>query len=206
MMQILRFLPLAGWPLAALFGLMYMSARDAVQDERTACNEASIQSALDAERLTHEATRRNYQSLIDELASTVEIERESREIAMLAEKAAKADLVARETTINQLMIEASIDDIPDSSECLNVFVPGHIVDRLLHTANCPGISGGTRSSPNSTCSRAARFNPTDSASGDFSTITYGDSLKLWGMDRDIIETLNGQLLAIDNLGINNGSQ
>lgn len=171
-----------------------------VQTEIGKCNTASVQTALDAEVIAHEATRLNYELLVADLASQAERERESREIAEAAARAAKQGSAARDETITRMMLEASIDDIPDSKECLNVFAPESSVDRLrVRATDCDEIGFSTGPGADQACASAERIDAGDPASGDFSNVTYGDTLKLWGKDRDTIEILNGRLRAISAL-------
>ena len=197
----LRLLPYAGWPLAALCFGLWLSARDAVIEERGICNEATVRAALDAERIAHSSMRENYLKLLDEQAEQKEREQEALTQARANELAAKAEVAEQDKQIEKLMLEASIDDIPDSGECLNVFVLNDSVTGMrLRAASWDALSPGGWSHGGPNCFRAAGIGGTDSAGRDFATITYGDALKLWGMDRATIKTLNGRLEQIEALG------
>ena len=132
MTNLVKFLPYAGWPLAILFFFLWGDAKDGIIEERENCNAAVIQTQLDEERLLNEATRKNYEIRLQDMASQAERERESREIAEAAKEAALAGAAARDKTISRLMQEAFDDEseIPDSNQCLNAFVPEPALDGL----------------------------------------------------------------------------
>ena len=115
---------------AVAFFLLWIGAKGDVIEEREACNQASIQAALDAERLAHAATRRNYETTVADLVGIAERERESRAIAEAAERAAIAGVALREAMIDELVIEVEKHEIPDSTACLDVFVPERSISGL----------------------------------------------------------------------------
>ncbi len=193
---VLMWIKLAPWIACVVLTGLWLDARDAVIEEREACNAGVIQAALDGERLTFAAEKRQLQKDLEDMASVNERERESARIAKAAERAAQSDTATREETITRLQLEASIDEIPDSGECLNVFVLERSLDRVLYPSACPGEGTSTGSGDDPLCGSAEELDGADPA---FSNITYADALKIWGRDRDIIQILNGQLMAIDNL-------
>ena len=189
-----------GYTAAAVMTLLWLDARDEAIEIRAGCNTEHVQAALDAERITSAAQASAYEERIAQLDAQKELETEARKIAQDAELDAVATTAARDQKINQLMLEASIDDIPDSQECLNVFTLEPSIDRLLHAEDSRAGGGGAGTGDDPDGSGAQGADETDTPGGNFANITYGDALILWGQDRDIIQTLNGQLAAIEALG------
>jgi hypothetical protein len=185
---------------AVLTGL-WLSARDQVIEERGACNAAVLQDLLDQERIGRDADNRQMQQRIDNLERQAERDRESIRLAEETALRAVAGTAERDETITRLMLKAETDEIPDSDECLNVNVRAVALDEWVRVRNtdCDAERTGSGSGNDSHCAGPEGTDETDPAFAHFSDITYGDALKLWGRDRDIIQTLNGQLREIEGL-------
>jgi len=193
-----KFLPYIA--IVILLGL-YVDAKQDVATAIERCNTDKQAAVADAERDTRKTLTAAHNRKISELARQAETKDRALEIAAEELERATSDEYANEATINRLMWEASTDDIPDSKECLNVFIPESSVSGLrVQSGDCTEAvsGGGTRS--DSVCSGAEGVDRANSAHGDFSDVTYGDGLKLWGRDRATIQTLNGRLAAIEFLG------
>lgn len=177
---------------------------DAKQDLATAierCNTDKQTAVAEAETLTRETLQDAHERKIAELARQAESKERALEIAAEELERATSGTAAHEQTINRLMLEASIDDIPDSKECLNVFVPRSSLDGLyMQPEDCRETDSDRSTGSNGICSSTEDIDHANPASGDFSEITFGDSLKGWGRDRATIGTLNGRLGAIESLG------
>lgn len=199
--KVLGPLALIGTVGAIAFCLLWLNARDAVIEERGACNVEVIQSALDAEVIAHTATRTNYMKQIEE-----NIEQEKRETAAIeaAKKQEQEQLLkvaGLHSAIDKLMQEANFDEIPDSGECLNVYVLNDSVAGMrLRPESCNALGPGGWSAGSANCFSAEGINGTDSAGRDFATVTYADTLKLWGIDRANLMVCNGRLEQIETLG------
>lgn len=108
-----------------------------------------------------------------------------------AERAREGSL-DRDLTIQRLQLEVfNAEQIPDSSECLNVNVPSG----LLYTGDCDGDSD-SGDGDNPLCGDPSRANSGDPA---FNRFTFGDALSICNANVDVIETLNGKLKAIREL-------
>lgn len=200
---ILWFMTVFGWSAAILTSYAYMEKRDEVIEEREACNSRAVMAVAEAERITRKVSEANAAILLEELASKYERERAARELAENISQEAEQKSEDQLEVIEQLMAEASIDEIPDSKECLNVFVPEPAVSRLrLRPRSCPGAVPGSGTGASPLCSGSTGAFGNDFPTEDFSDITYGDAIKLWTIDRESIRKLNGQLTAIGMLDKN----
>lgn len=182
---------------AVLTGL-WLGARDKVIEERGACNAAVLQDLLDQERIGRNADNRHMQQRIDNLERQAERDRESIRLAEETALRAVAGTAERDETITRLMLKAETDEIPDSDECLNVFVRAAALDEWVRVraTDCDAERPGAGAGNDRHCAGPEGSDETDPAFAHFSDITYGDALKLWGRDRDTIQTLNGQLREI----------
>ena len=119
-------------------------------------------------------------------------EMQARQVAQEVAEAAQTEVGEHADRIRTLELEANVDDIPDSNDCLIVFAPR----RVLPAENCGEAgAGGDRAGRNCVDSEGS-----DGAASPFSNITYADAMRIWGRDRAIIRVLNGQLAAIETLG------
>lgn len=181
------------WVLLVVMTLLYLDKRDDLAAAIEQCNVDKLQSVVEAQDATRDALQAAHTRELaerDQRAAEAETELEN---ARVAEKTAKEGTAEAEQRNRELQLEVfNAQEIPDSSECLNVFVPGG----MLHTAGCTqaGDSGGAGADP--VCEDPSATAEADSA---FSNITYSDALILWGRDRDTIQILNGQLEAIESL-------
>lgn len=86
--KLLRFLPLAGWPLAAIMFGLWLSARDEVVQVREQCNTEKLAEALESERVVraaqdaaNERERIRLVNALEAAERATAMERESRELA-----------------------------------------------------------------------------------------------------------------------------
>lgn len=199
--MLLRILPWLGWGGMAAFVGLWLSARDAVIEERGACNAATLQTALDAALLQNKVLLENNETLLIESAEKQRQDDEAVRLARSNELTAKAEVEESRRRIDELIEEIDGDELPDSGECLSAFVLNDSVAGMrVQAASCHPFSAGGWSAGGADCFRAEGINGADSAGRDFATITYGDTLKLWAIDRGTIKTLNGRLAQIEELG------
>lgn len=175
----------------AILGWLWLESREDLAAAIVQCNADKLAAVVEAEQITREAL----QSASDARIAELEERHRQTENALLtardtAEDAA-AEVASSEVRIRELELEASIDDIPDSTECLNVFIPS----RVLHSGD-RGEAGAGGGADGEAGADPGILNPADPS---FSTVTFGDGMKLWQQDRGIIHTLNGQLAAIEAL-------
>ena len=197
----IRLLPYAGWPLALFVGWLWIGAKEDLATEIERCNTDKMAAVAAAEKVTRETLQAAHDRKVAELVRQAESANRAREIADEEQDRATSGTAQRDETITILMLEASIDDIPDSKECLNVFALNSSLDGFhVQSADCGETSAGASAGPDGVCVSTEGIDRANSTSGYFSDVTYGDTLKLWGHDRDTIQILNGQLQAIESLG------
>ncbi len=186
---------------AALFFLsQWIDAERGIVEERALNNQSVLQGALDAERLSRQATISYYEKTLANQRERVALEREAQEIAQAAWLDAVAIAERHEVTIDNLIKEAP-DDIPDSDACLNVFIHESAIRGLRSAgAACTDSSPDGLPGTGEACTSTEPANRRDPAAGDFSNITYSDSLILWGRDRKGLAVCNGNMRAIRALG------
>ena len=189
----LRVLPWLGWPAAALLVWFYLGERDNRIEAETTLDDVSVD--LEAEQLSHAATREEYQRRIAEREAAAKREREARQAIERERLNAEQRIEEAETTIQQLMIEAATDDIPDSDECLNVFYTHAAIDELRLRDEVCGIAAEGGSCVSGSRPGTAHRTATDT----HSTLTIGDGLTLWKQDRENLRLCNSQLRQIGTL-------
>ena len=191
----------APWIACVVLSGLWLNARDAVIEERERCNVDKLAAIVEAETITRTALQAAHAREIAQLARQAEAKDRALEIASEELERATRGTVAHENTITRLELEASIDDIPDSKECLNVFaLESSLAGLYVQPEDCGEAGAGGGSWTGAVCSGPEAVDRADSASGDFSDVTYADTLKLWGRDRVTIQILNGRLAAIESLG------
>lgn len=179
----------------------WQSASDAVIEEKAACNLSTVLDELEAERIAHEATKRNIKVTIGDLVAIAERERASRNLVDAENEILAARTAFHENTITRLELEAAEDELPDSRACLNAFMLTESVNGLRVSAgDCHQVGGGSRPGAHQACASTQGSDPTAFAGGAFSSITYGDGIRLWQKDRQTIVQLNSQLAGIALLG------
>lgn len=181
------------WIALAAMTALYLGKRDDLAVAIEQCNVDKLQSVVEAQDAARDTLQAAHaQELADRDQRAVEAET-ALQNARAAEEMAKLGTAEAEQRNRELQLEVfNAEEIPDSSECLNVFVPGG----MLHTAGCPQAGDSGSSGADTVCEDPGTTAEADSA---FSNITYSDSLILWGRDRDTIQILNGQLQAIESL-------
>ncbi len=180
------------WIALAAMTALYLGKRDDLATEIEAANTRVMASVAEAEKITREAIEKAADDRIAQTAALALSAQKARDEANEKAEAANMDALKAGQRIRELELEASIDDIPDSSECLNVFVPG----RVLYPEACGETGTNPDTGANGVCASAEGINPDNPA---FALVTYGDSMKLWLQDRAGLTTCNGQLKAIESL-------
>ena len=170
---------------------LYMEKRDELASTIEKANTDKIRAVLAAEQKVSGRLRASHS---EELARQAQRQRDSENALRDAQEAAeqaRMGLDERNRRITQLELEASIDDIPDSGECLNVYVP----DGVLHTRDC-GEAGFGGNNGHGVCVNTGR--PDQTATG-FSSVTFSELISITNQNIATIDALNGQLSAIDDL-------
>jgi hypothetical protein len=127
MALLIRFLPYAGWPLAALIFWFYLGARDQVIEERESCNADKLTTALESSELArtaiHEAAERRFAEL-EALAKDAD---NARRIA----EAARLEAESRPAQIRTIVREvASVD------ACIDSPVPVRLLECVRSAEGC----------------------------------------------------------------------
>jgi len=174
----------------------WLEAREDLAMQIQTSNVEKLESINEAERMTREVLEAAQKDRIERLQTMAIRETQARAIAEGTLLDAIKGSEALDEQIKQLTLEASIDDIPDSKESLNVFVLESSIASLRTREDCGKASNRGNTWTNGVCTSPEDIDP---ANPTFSNITYSDSLILWGRDRDIIQTLNGKLAAIESL-------
>ncbi len=119
MIQLLRFLPWAGWPLAIMLGVLWLEARDDVIRERESCNSEKLVEAIESERMVAAEREAADQREIERLRELVERERQATAIANEAAELANS----RTETVRTIVEE--VDDA-----CMDSIVPADVLDSV----------------------------------------------------------------------------
>ena len=188
------------WIALAAMTALYLGKRDDLASAIEQCNTDKMASIAEAERLTRETIERVNAERIAQLQAIAMSETQARQVAEGIAENAIAGTAEVEQRNRELQLEVfNAELIPDSAECLNVFVPA----RMLHAEDCGETSDSGGSGANTVCEGASGINETDPFAEDFANITYGDMSILWGRDRDSLQICNGQLFAIESLSTTN---
>ncbi len=192
-------LKLAPWAACAVLGWLWLEARDDVAIAISECNASKLAEIAEAERLVRETVQAAADERAAELARRAIQADDAVAQAKFARDMAEQGTAQREDRIRQLELEASIDDIPDSFECLNVFVPECALERVRDGEDSTQAGDSESAGSSAVCADTGGTDSGDTATAAFSALTYSDVLILWPRDRDSLETVNGQLRAIRGL-------
>ena len=118
---IAKFLPYAGWPLAAFTLWLYIGAREDVAQQIELCNTQKITAVAEAERVARESL---------ETAMAIR----SQRLREIAEQEQSARLILQDR-IDELEskpaeIREVIRSVADENVCIDAVVPAAIVDSL----------------------------------------------------------------------------
>jgi hypothetical protein len=188
MSLVLKFGP---WIALAIMTALYLGKRDDLAQSIEQCNTDKMTSIAEAERITREAVQRAADERIEQATTMAANAANARDAATQKSQSANMDALRANQRVRELELEASIDEIPDSSECLIVFLPSGV----LHPEDC-GEAGIGGSGSGEVCAGAEGINRDNPA---FATITFGDSVKLWNQDRAGLVACNARLSAIREL-------
>ncbi len=183
------------WAACVILSGLLLKAHQDIGAQIGECNASKLAAVAAAEKKVREAEKQASERKLAQLARQTESERRAREIADEGRIMAEAGTAEREDRIRELELEADFDDIPDSAECLNVFIRAVALDGLLHAGDCTGAVRG-EGGDDQVCTNTRRVPGGDPG---FSNITYGDGLILWGRDRDIIDVHNADKRAIKSI-------
>ena len=120
-MVLLRLLPFAGWPLAAIVFWLWLGVRDDLAAEVERCNTDKLTSVLAAERISSQAQREAAKERIIQLTQQVALEKKAAQIANDAAIAAESRPVE---------VREVIKRVSDANLCLKTDIPADLVDAL----------------------------------------------------------------------------
>jgi hypothetical protein len=190
----LRLLGFAGWPLFFLMIALYLNQRDRTTEAIEGCRTEAVQAVLERERIAHNAERERNLVIIQEMQTAVGLASEARASAEASAAQARTGTLEREQIIRRLRAQAN------ETDCLNAFVDERSLDRVrVQTGDCAGIRTGAGTDRDPLCADPGGTAGENRPNDNRADVTYSDVLILWGRDRDSIETLNGQLKAIERL-------
>lgn len=175
----------------AIMTWLYLGKRDDLASAIEQANTVKALAVVEAQKQVSEVLTRNHS---EELARRSQLQTESESALRDAREAAElanVGIADRERQIRTLELEASIDEIPDSGECLNVYVPSG----LLHARDC-GETGLGGDGEGGACINTGR---TDQTAAGFSSVTFSELVSLTNKNIVTIDVLNGQLKTIDDL-------
>ena len=179
---------------------LYLDKRDDYAQAIADCNASKLESVAEAEKVVRVTLEAAYANQRAEWVAMYKAKDVALDAAKLSRDMAEAGTAEREAKITQLTMEANVDEIPDSFECLNVYVPWTALDWMQQPgADCLEAGDSRGAGTDQVCSDSGGLDGDYLASEDFSTITYSDSLIIWGRDRDSLEIVNGRLEAIRHL-------
>lgn len=187
----------APWLGCILLGYLLLQANQEIGRQIEACNASKLSEVAAAEREVRQAERANHAREMQAQQRLFEGEIEARKKAEAERLQALSGVEVRDERIRQLELEASIDDIPDSREALNVFVPAELVERMWSDENCDQ-AGDSGSSENGICSGS--LGPVGDNGPGFARITYADALFAWNHDRKSLRQCNIDKRAIAEIG------
>ena len=170
---------------------LYLGKRDDLTKAVESFNTLQMTEIAAAEKVVREATQKAANERLEMERARFQGRLNAMEVIRQAAEQAKQGVANADLRIKQLELEASIDDIPDSNECLNVFVPS----RVLHSPDC-GEAGIGGSGDREACTGAEGVNPDNP---DFALITFGDQSRLMMRCRADKRILNSQLEQIEAL-------
>ena len=113
--------------ISAVFGWLWLQARDSIIEEREQCNTDKMASVADAERLAREASDNAHARRESELLAIIQAEREARTIADTGRVEANEIADAAVARVNELMREIENEnDAPVARLCVNTVLPGDV--------------------------------------------------------------------------------
>lgn len=185
------------WVTCLVLGGLLLKAHHDIGVEKEACNTRVEAGAREAERQARQAEKENFEDRITELERMVE--NRDRQIMLLGEQSEMfaADSATHQAEIRRLTLEAEFneDDLPDSKECLNVYVLRDSIAGVQLNQSCPG----TGDSGDREGSLRGDSGTSDEGESAFANITYSDALTIWQRDRSNLIKSNCQLRSIRTL-------
>lgn len=180
-----------------ILGWLLLQAHEDIGAAISDCNADKVSESLEAEKAAREAEKTVFARELAARDRQIEIQIEARKALEAERLQALQGVETRDVRIRQLELEASIDDIPDSGECLNVYVLDSSVERMWSDQGCDQ-AGDSGSSANGVCSDSIR--PTGDTRPGFARITYADALFAWNHDRNSLRNCNADKRAIAEIG------
>ena len=126
--MMLKLLPYAGWPLAALMVWAYLGQRDENAQQIATCNSEKLESVAEAERLTRTALQSSLDRRLSELEGIAEAESNARKMAEAEREAASDAANDAQATIRRLIAEAETDETQTIEQiCLLTDIPSDLL-------------------------------------------------------------------------------
>lgn len=126
-MALLRFLPYAGWPLAAILGWMWLEAREDLAAEKERCNADKLSAIVEAEKITREAQERAFGQRIAQLERIAD----QREVARRIAEEARIEAENRPEKVRTVIERVRLQDA-----CIDTSVHPDLLGCLRDSQNC----------------------------------------------------------------------
>jgi len=164
---------------------------DLVRQEEQA-NTEKVQYALEAEKRVAERLGLAHRAELAERDRLAKATQDALAAITAVADSAQDEIAEKNGRIQQLELEADFDEIPDSGECLNVYVPGGLLlERdCASTRDSGGREGGA-------CRNIGQSHQTYPA---FSAVTYSQLAEAFNHNTAGLEQCNAQLAEIRSLG------
>jgi len=126
-----RFLPYAGWPLAAIIFWFWLEGKENLAREIERCNTDKMAAVAEAEALARTALQASLEQRLAELERMAQDAQIARNIAEAARLEAEAGAEDAQATIRRLMREAGENEtVSLEMACLNTTVPADAISGL----------------------------------------------------------------------------
>ena len=186
---------IAPWAGCALLGWLLLNAHQRIGEEIEGCNADKLAAVADAEKTTRQTLEAAHDRRLAELARQRDAERDARIAAEAQRQAAREGVEARDVRIRQLELDVfNAEQIPDSRECLNVFAPAAVVERMFWDADCREAGAGGSTGAGADCTDTGGIS--DVSRPDFALITFGDVARGWNHDRQSLRECGANLTGI----------
>lgn len=174
-----------------LFGLWQGAKEDLVRQTEKA-NTEKVRYALEKEGEVKDALNAAHAEELAERDRMAKATQDALAAITAVADSAQDEIAEKNGRIQQLELEADFDEIPDSGECLNVYVPGGLL--LERDCASPGNSG---SREGGACRNIGQSHQTYPA---FSAVTYSQLAEAFNHNTAGLEQCNAQLAEIRALG------
>lgn len=128
---IVKLLPWAGWPLAAVIFGLWLGLRDDLAEAQATCNAEKLQAVAEAEAVARNALQTSLDRRIRDLEAMALAESAARASAEAGRATAEADRDIAQAIIQEMMRDVeNAETTTIERACLNVSIPRELTQRL----------------------------------------------------------------------------